>query len=177
MIPYTVSSLSLNGFTEFMTCYTLHVPAVHSRMSCSLPRAVTLRIMPKQHTYVSHYSHNEQLFSWTKLRQLVCVTESMSFSSEVENKVTQSGAGPSETFQNSLLPLEWEHSARCAHRKIHRSCHLKTCSVTMDRCSKQRVNEGRRAFSCIGYHMACTVAGPHSPEFLRVWILEKTHIE
>jgi hypothetical protein len=36
------------------------------------------------------------------------------------------------------------------------------------------MNEKRRAFSCIGYPMACTVAGPHGPGFLPRRTLERT---
>jgi hypothetical protein len=33
-------------------------------------------------------------------------------------------------------------------------------------------NEKQSAFSCVGYPMACTVAGPHGPVFLPMGILE-----
>jgi len=39
-----------------------------------------------------------------------------------------------------------------------------------------RVNEERRAFSCIGYLIASAVAGPHGPVFLPMAILEARRV-
>jgi len=39
-----------------------------------------------------------------------------------------------------------------------------------------RVNEERRAFSCVGYPLACAVAGPHGPVFLPMAILQTRRV-
>lgn len=57
------------------------------------------------------------------------------------------------------------------------SCHLKICSVTTDRWNMLLVNEQRRTFSCIGYTIACTVAGPHDSRFLPTLIYERIYIQ
>jgi hypothetical protein len=53
------------------------------------------------------------------------------------------------------------------------SCHFKIRSMTTDRWNMLLVNEQRRTFSCIGYTIACTVAGPHDLRFLPMLIYER----
>jgi hypothetical protein len=66
-------------------------------------------------------------------------------------------------FKMHFYPERYVGIGRDLHiEKEMISCYFKTCSVQM-----QRFNEGRRAFSCIGYSTACRVGRPHSPGHLK----------
>ena len=71
-------------------------------------------------------------------------------------------------FRTQFCPLNTEEEM---------ICHLKLCSGTLDRSSMWRFEGRRTAFSCIGYPMACTIAGPHSPGFLPMGVIQRTCIE
>jgi hypothetical protein len=79
-----------------------------------------------------------------------------------------------DTYQNALFPYDVFSDAESVQRKKEiTSCHVITCSATMDTWNMQRVNERRRAFPCIGFRTASTVAGPHGPGFVPMGIFER----
>jgi len=72
-------------------------------------------------------------------------------------------------FRTQFCPLNKEEETI--------SCHFKLCSGTMDRNGIWRLKRRRTVFSCIGYPMACTIAGPHSPGFLPMEVIQRTCIK
>lgn len=80
-------------------------------------------------------------------------------------------------FITHSCPKKWAKGQSLHTDKQIMPCCLKTCSKTRNRWSIYRVSEHQKNILCNVSSVACTVAGPHGPGLLFMWIPARQRIQ